>query len=695
MNHRASLGGLLGRGSNFVRSRKKEKPGPTKDDLARWRILLDPSKTSVEEFLCGKKDVEWDGYAVDTKEAPAGSGTNVVKFEFWPGQRHILYDYVEPAWEEKLAAMLVVVKDREQGCSKFFQALLWERFCRGGGGEGRTVAQDVPSTLNLQWDFESFLRQTPEWVMTDLLGGVGGTWESQADGNWEFVFEGGDRRSKMQTMVARSGAMGRGSRLRWAHVSEYPWWSVGKGNLGGAAATWPDAYGNLYAIESTGRGEDEFKAMADRAKEGLGGWELVFLSWLTHPKKSYSFPSSDDKAVFVSTIGTEEAYDTKKERELWTPVLQGGLGATPEQLAWRRRQIDGVACAGNPRIFEREHPSVYDDAFMADSNCYFDVVRLRAWARTAPLQTERGDFSVSDAKGTSVEWVPDKWGPWRIYRQPVADHVYCYGCDPSAGKKVVDQGKREGDYAVIVVWDATTDDVAAIYRAHTTPEDLATVVLAGSKWYGWAPGYVERNNDGKATLALLPILEDAWAVPDSVVLAQEKEIPTRTGVVAEHFPGFWTDSTNKGPLMNTLRVWLRKLGEPSEATKVSRIPDLLLFEMRKFNATPTFKNVDGSQVATGRVTLATVEGHDDVVSAAAMGRVAMRWLDDNPHAKKAYKPVATLSPHLQFLMQKARREAGQGQREEAPKLWHPKGNAPWQNPAASRNEPDPSLGSLF
>lgn len=649
----------------------------TPEQKARWTFLLDPKKCSVRKFLTGCPEVGWDGFRIDTKEAPAG-GDNDVPWVLWPGQDRI----VGMVDDHLLSVGLIlhILKDREQGCSRVIQGIMYERFMRGGGGEGRTIAQDEKTTNNLLWDFKSHILQTPKYVWKMM----GIAWEANAEGRWSIVWPGGSRRSKQETITAKTDALGRGSRLRFLHTSEYPHWQNGRGGLSNILTTANLSAGNVYFNESTGKGDDEFKYLCEAAKDGRSGHDFLFLSWLTHPKKRYVFFKQEEREDFVETIGKETRYDDKKERELVDD------GATPEQLKWRRLQIDG-SFFGNTGIFAREHPSRFDDAFMADSDCYFDLHLLRSWrkaAERAELGVKRGEIEVDDAKGASIRFTEKLGGPLRIYRMPEKGKSYVWGADPSAGRKRVEHGKREGDWAVVVVWECDSDDVAAIYRAHTPPEDLATVVMGLSKFYGWAPGFPEANNDGRVLLLKLDELEDSWGPPDTVVLHQLREHKTRSGFVTEDLAGFLSDQKSKPIAANRLRAWLRKIGEGT-ADGPSRIPLPLLREMLKYDQIQPKKDSPNS-----RPSLGSSDGFDDVVTAAMLGREAIQWATEHPQERRPYAgyPIELLSPRQ--IHEARLREQARVKREPLV-LYHPFGESPVEIQRKKNHAIDTELGAMF
>lgn len=625
----------------------------SKEEVERWEYLMDPDRCSIQEFI--------ENFRVATKEVQ-DDGTVQQQIVLWPAQVEIL-KAVADAWASGHAAKIVIVKDREQGCSFFIQALFYERYCRGGGGEMRTVSHKDEATLALQTDFHSFRMQTPDWVFTDLLGGE---WLNDAPGKWKFMWP-GKHFSVARTMTCRDGAMGRGDRTRWAHYSEYPWWPTGKGNIGGALATLRDTPGNIYIFESTGKDFDEFYTLAYNAREGKNGWTCLFLSWLTHPGKRSFFRNPHERAEFADSVGKLDAYDRLEEQALFEET-KGDL----ERLKWRREQIDGPVCNGDVAFFAREHPRVFSQAFYADTDSVFDPQILDSRQEKSMAEESRveiGSAEVTLENGRPrCRFVPSRSGPLRIYRHPVKGRKYCFGADPSQGKKVVDLGKRTGDYATVILLDVESEDVCALYRAHTPPEEFAQVIYSISMYYGWAPGYVESNADGRTVLYVANELEYLWRVRESPLLPQARRSQMKNGEMFENHVGFLSDSLTKPVAVNRLKKWVRDMGI-LKGDGPSRIPLPLLTEMRMYVYEQTFTR---RGVPTGRVSMSASKGHDDTISAAWMAFEAREYLKTHPERVAIVDEDPRNNEELEQLLAAARAEMTGG-KMEAPKLWYPRG----------------------
>lgn len=622
---------------------------PSREARDVWVELMDPKRTSVREFL--------ESYKIPTKRTQA-NGTNMMPYRMWEAQVQI-HDTMMDFWNRGEGAKIVVVKDRQRGItSGVGGGFMWERFCRGGGGFGRSVSKDNDATEDIMRVLAAFKLQTPGWVMSDVLGGE---WVSDRPDALEL--RRGPSITRLETMAARDGAMGRGASPRWMHVSEYPWWQTGKGNLGAALEAWEDAPGNFVIIESTGKDFDEFYELCMSAHEGRSPYKLLFFPWIGNVTKTYTFPSRSERDDFERTVGRSSRYGEKEEQELVA------LGATLEQLAWRRRKIDSPDTPGGSLThFAREHPTKLADCFLAEALGYFQPLS-NVVDRVKKLEAQedkavQGRFETEDVKGGGLKWVPARHDGWTMYAKPVPGRSYCFGSDPSGGRRLTDRGRRETDFGVLEIRDVETEEIMAVFRAHEVPERLAVQIMCGSKFYGWARGYVERNADGRVVIRELEQLMDAWDCPEDILLRQRKLVSTKNGDVWDETPGFYTDSKSKPQVVNHLRRMTREMGPVSAPTdKGRRLLYLgLAEEMMRF---VNFQALDSRGMPKGQPKLMAETGHDDRVMAAAMCLEARSWLYERPSERTVFgaeKKALTFEEYNRKLIDAAM--SGRKERQE-------------------------------
>lgn len=582
--------------------------------VASWRRLLDVSQTSVRVFL--------ESYQVQTKRVDALSGSVLVDFRERAAQT-LLREEIERQWALGRGAKILILKDRQQGLSTVVQLLMWERLMRGGGGKGKVVSHKDEATEELFETLDSFKNQTPDAAYKAV-----GAKLVKASARAVKIKFGTHLTSSAQVMTAGDAAMGRGGAVRWLHISEYPWWSRGKRALGGLLSSWEDAPGNFVIIESTANGLEEFYRMWGKAERGLSDYVPMFFSWLTHPHKALPFRTKRRRELFEESVGTRAEYGVEEEL-----ILRDQHGATLEQLHWRRREIDSPGVDGDLGFFKQEHPATPGEAFQSSSRSLFPLELLNAWrekARQMDADARVGSI-VKDGK-SPVEFMEERRGGWRIYREPEIGKCYAYGSDVAEGKEVLaGGGGQEGDLSTVVIREIQTKRIAAVFRAHVDPETLALEVAKGSELYGMARGYVERNNHGHTTLHVLETMEYS-----EIVLTQIRLLPGAGGRRWTYEPGFKTKQNTKGPIIDRARKWVRDLGVPKEDSEPA-IPLCLLEEQERF-----------VRMGPGASQMGAEVGHDDLVMADALCLEACWYLRDEVAELPVVERVLE-SPYMRWL----------------------------------------------
>lgn len=627
---------MLDRQAQRARQDIEEQSKPrSKEEVALWRRLLDPKQTTVVEFLEAKdldgKPIFW----ITTKETQK-DGTAQTPLVLWPNQLYLVRNIYE-MWADGEAAKLRIPKDREQGISFCIQAVFAWCFLTGGGGAMVTISHVEEATQGLCEDFDTILSQVPPWVYREILGAK---WTSRRAGRWRLEFP-RHRKCRAKTLTCRDKAMGRGERPRWMHLSERPHWQTGKKSIRSALTVLRDKPGNIYVDESTGKDYDDFYDGCVAAREGRSNWRCLFFSALTHPMKRVKFKRPADADQLEEEIGLLHRFGMKEEMRWRDECVRLEIERTEmlERLKWRREQIASVF-SGDIGEFTSEHPITFDECFRIDSSSAFDVAILDSWMRIAEQDWklwERGNLEVTGtAPEVQLEWVPARLGRMWLKKRPIEGHSYTFGCDPASGKKTVDQGKSEADFATILVRDLTSKEFVLLYEHHTAPEVLQIDLLAISKWYGWAKGYPESNNDGKILLSpnYLPRLQEDWEVPDEVCLAQIRTVVRDGQHLHEPTLGWWADSVSKHVAVNRVKAWIRQIGAATEKDTVPPIPWPALKQCRGYIVIYKNDAKNGYQKASG---FGPISGHDDLVSALYLCMEAAEWLDDPQHSDRRTK----------------------------------------------------------
>lgn len=144
--------------------------------------------------------------------------------------------------------------------------------------------------------------------------------------------------------TAGSKAVGRGRTIQLFHGSEIAFWANAADHMAGLGQAIPDEPGSEIILESTANGVGNlFHAMCMDALKGIGEYELIFVPW-------YWQDEYRSNAEGFEPTADEQAYSD----------MCGGL--EPEQLAWRRKKIQGEF-RRDEALFDQEYPATVNMAF--------------------------------------------------------------------------------------------------------------------------------------------------------------------------------------------------------------------------------------------------------------------------------------------------------------------------------------------
>ena len=610
------------------RWRGKSKKGSdlTAAALKVWKVHVDVDETSIKEFL--------HNYTIQTKRVEGASGTVLVDFVERRAQAR-LRQCMEAQWKphspdecpakrddgtcwEGHGALILILKDRQQGISTGIQGLIWERLLRGGGGNAAVVSHKDEATEILFETLNHFKGQMPDGAYA-VFGEPWGTKPSERPGVERSNVRqiklrlGQHLTSSARVYTAGDKALGRGGALRWLHISEFPWWERGKDAVGGLIESCDDSPGNFIIFESTANGREQFYENWLKGMQGLNEYATLFYSWLSHPLKRRKLPrQKENKEAFRRSIGKDTRYGIEEELNLLEH------GATDEQLWWRRKKIDSVEIGGDLDVFKREHPMSWREAFQTSTHSVYPLQILEAWealGRQMDMDAWVGDLAW---KGEDVVFRENRLGRWRIYREPQVGSVYGFGCDPASGKVVQYDGRTEADFAAMLFRSVLNKKIAAIYHAHEEPELLALEVAKGSAFYGDAKGFIERNDEYGGTV--IRTLIDAGK--EEILLAQERVVPTTTGKMQTTELGFVPRNASKAAAVDLSKTWVYELGFPKKGVE-PEIPHCLLDEMTRFERLLPKR----PSSVRARTRLGARMGHDDLVSADYLCHEALKILE--------------------------------------------------------------------
>ena len=169
--------------------------------------------------------------------------------------------------------------------------------------------------------------------------------------------------------TAGSKAIGRGRTIQYFHGSEVAFWPNADEHFAGLGQAVPDAAGTEIILESTGNGVgNTFHQLYMAAIKGKGDYEVIFVPWYWQAEYR------------AATAGFEPSTNDTDYGARYSLTL--------EQLAWRRKKIDGDF-RGDEALFDQEYPATAALAFRRVSgNPLIDPEHVVAARATRPPQEQ-------------------------------------------------------------------------------------------------------------------------------------------------------------------------------------------------------------------------------------------------------------------------------------------------------------------
>lgn len=463
-----------------------------------------------------------------------------VPFRLNPVQRR-LGDLLNQQYREKGLVRAIVLKARQEGISSYVQAVLYKMVLETPGIEAIVMAHDDPGTDAIFRRTKIFRDECPVKL------------PEKYSNRKEIEFE-APHRSAIRVNVAGTRGFGRGDTRQAAHLSELAWWpeATASETLGSVLNSIHDTEGTFVVIESTANGVggpfyDRWKQAEELYEQGASLFMPIFFSWMDDPEYKLSGIALDDKRW--KNVPREWLEDE--------PMLRQ-LGATDEQLAWRRMRI-GEKCGGSIDLFKQEYPSTPDEAFIATGRPVFPAsITVPKHAERAKIEKETPAPRYSiDARG---EWYLDPAGPIKVWEKPKPGQQYLISADVARGVAVEDEksgGARLGDYSTAGVWDRKTNREIATWHGRLDPDLFASQLYALGRRYNFALIACEANHYGIITLKALLRMRYP-----NVFRKERHDKPTFAPIdqpssanYMEH--GWWTSPASKNVMIGDLNRMIR------------------------------------------------------------------------------------------------------------------------------------------
>ena len=498
--------------------------------------------------------VEW----IQTFIKIADKQGNIVPFILTPEQREFLTN---------LDNEDIVLKSRQLGLSV---CVIAESIREVVTRENCTCAliSHNQSSCNAVFDkLKQQFNSLPDWIKPETV----------QNNRQALTFKNG---SSIVCLTAGNKDLLRGSTITGVcHCSEIAFWKDTERHMKALSQACSET--STLILESTANGFNRFSELYYQAKNGANDFKPFFFNWIngrTLFKGQYDIAVEKYMASHNGQMITEDEYD-EDEKQL------AELGATPEQIIWRRGKISTEGLD----TFHVEYPSTDDECFISTGCNVFDTNKIAKLLKAKFKQPIKVDNLV--VRNELKIWA--KNGSLRVYSMPKAGMKYWIGIDVSEG---VGQ-----DSSTMFVMDRNGENVCTFKNNKIKPYEFADVCFWVGKLYNNAQLIVEKASGGHSVIERLRYTHKYRNMAKYKTYDEYNKIQWKYG--------FDTNSKTKGIAVNDAREWFDK--------GLIKINDKdLLNEMKVFviNENGQMGAVDGA--------------HDDLVSAmwlAIQGQKSGLW----------------------------------------------------------------------
>lgn len=349
---------------------------------------------------------------------------------------------VQKKYEEIVAreepVRMITLKARQLGSSTFWQAEIFRKvlfsYLNGNPVASHTLSHDQESTNHIFTITKTYLENLPEFLRPPI----------RKETTTEFVFgQSEDRRRKQRTRLKASSvsarmaiqtagnkAAGASQTIQFLHLSEVGRYENAEDLLMALMPAVPDLPGTIVTQESTGEEATRyFYWLWNDAIKGESIYEPIFLPWYI----------GEEYKIYKHDLNQHDT--DAEERQLLD------LGASLENLAWRRYKLKAREFGGDPRRFKAQYPSTMEEAFLSGGRTVFDeglLMRVR----------DHLEKPIWEGSIFSNRLVQRGGGPLWIWEHPKEGKTYDLGVDSSLG------GEQSDFCTICVVERGTYKQVA-------------------------------------------------------------------------------------------------------------------------------------------------------------------------------------------------------------------------------------------
>ena len=320
--------------------------------------------------------------------------------------------------------------------------------------------------------------------------------------------------------TAGSRTFGRGDDITLLLLSEVAHYKNQDFLTGLIAACTPTAW---HVMETTANGIGErFNLMWEEAgdPQGGSGWKRHFFGWFEDPTHSAPVPEHLSPLLL-----------TAAEARMRESIKAGtGVEISDAQIYWYRQTYNSMP---DKSKMVQEYPSNAREAFISSGRHVFNIQKLDEYLQRCTPAQWVGELTDD---GHTVQFRDNPEGPFSMWKNRRDGRRYLISAD-------VAKGVLDGAWSVARVWDRSSWEPVAMYRARLDPGDFGEVLTTMGYFLNNAILAPENNNHGWACLERIKSIKYKHVLRTSDLWADEKHPDF----------GFPTDERTQGLLISAVR----------------------------------------------------------------------------------------------------------------------------------------------
>lgn len=365
----------------------------------------------------------------------------------------------------------IILKSRQLGLSSVTVALSIRACIVQDNTTCFLVSHNQSSTNTIFDKLKQQFNSLPDFIKPELV----------TNNRQELKFVNG---SKITCLTAGNKEIGRGDTLNGViHLSEYAYWKNPEKQLNALSQAVSDT--GKIIIESTACGFNKFSDVYYQAKNHENSYKSFFFNWI------------DGKELFKNQYQQAmEEYKARNSCELLYEDLDADeiqlydIGASLEQLAWRRKKIS----TDGKDAFNVEYPATDSDCFLTSGTQLFDSKRIDGCIQT--IIKDKITYLAKDKIVGLPLILQNLYGKsLQIWGIPKSGEKYYIGVDCSEG---IGQ-----DYSTAIVLNKDGEQVAQLKNNQIKPYQMADVIDALGRYYNKALLTIEKASGGHSVIERL------------------------------------------------------------------------------------------------------------------------------------------------------------------------------------------------